>query len=312
MYFEALSIGAGLPQREFDAHVHSVFQSAANLRLTKGGKLLTLAGSGEADLPQGIRLDTSADFSFAGLQVGEPATCRAGILRIDSFSLTVDLRTAHIWKCNLPALAVDLTNPAVESAWISVWQALNKRQLLAGAEIVADDLLRLDVTLRAGVPRKAGEAMQGLIWATQQYDLDAASTAARTLIGLGSGLTPSGDDLLVGYLVGLWCAVRERLDRKQFISDLGRRVIHLSDRTNDISRTYIYHGARGQVSSRLAALAEAISLGESGEPLLSTTENAMRVGHSSGMDAVTGLLFGLTTWEPPVLVTKVICPNLRG
>lgn len=203
-----------------------------------------------------------------------------------------------------------MTDPAVESAWRAVWQALNERQLLAGAEIVANDLLRSDKTLRAGVPQKAGEAIQDLLQATRQADLRDATTAARALIGLGSGLTPAGDDLLEGYLAGLWCAVRGRPDHEQFVLSLGRQVVHLSRRTNDISRTYLYHAAHGQVSSRQAALAEAISRGESGEPLLSTAESAMRVGHSSGMDAVTGLLFGLVTWDTLVLATKVIRPDL--
>jgi len=301
MYLEAASIGCAVPQPAFDASVHSVFRSAANLQLEKGGKLVTLVGSGEADLPQGIRLDTPADFSFASLGVGEAAACWDGILRLDCISLIVDLRKACIWKCDLPALNVDITDPAVESAWRAVWQALNKRQLLSGAEIIADDLLRSNETLRAGVPQKAGAAIQGLMRTTRQADLAAASTAARALIGLGSGLTPAGDDLLAGYLAGLWCVVRGRPDHEQFVSSLGRQVVHLSRRTNDISRTYLYHAAHGQISSRQAALAEAISRGESGEPLLSTAESAMRVGHSSGMDAVTGLLFGLTIWDPPVL-----------
>ena len=296
MYLTAFSIGYAVPTADFDASIHSVFQSTANLHLAKSGRLLTLVVSGEADLPQGIRLDTPTGFSFAELIVGEPVACRDGILRLDSLSLTVDFRKARIWKCNLPASSVDLTNPTVESAWKSVWQALNKRQLLAGAEIVADDLLRSGETLRTGVPRKAGQAMQSLLWATRQTDLMAVSTAARALIGLGSGLTPSGDDLLVGYLAGLWCAVWGRPDCEQFISGLGRRVVRLSRRTNDISRAYLYHAARGQVSSPLEALAKAISRGESGEPLLAAAESAMRVGHTSGMDSVTGLLIGLAAW----------------
>src|SRR5512133_2106759 len=139
MYLSALTIGDAVPPRGFEAVVHSVFQSAANLRLTKSGKLLTLVGSGEADLPQGIRLDTSTDFSFTILRAGEPVTCRNGLLRIDSISLTVDLTQARIWKCDLPALRTDLTDPAVESAWKAVWQALNQRQRNNGADIVAED-----------------------------------------------------------------------------------------------------------------------------------------------------------------------------
>ena len=67
--------------------------------------------------------------------------------------------------------------------------------------------------------------------------------------------------------------------------------------TNDISRTYLHHAVRGQVSSRLANLAEAISYGEDSERLLDIAETVMSVGHTSGMDTVTGLLVGLTAWE---------------
>jgi hypothetical protein len=119
----------------------------------------------------------------------------------------------------------------------------------------------------------------------------------KALIGLGTGLTPSGDDFLVGYLVGLWCTVRDTEERRQFVSNLGKAVIRLSRRTNDISRTYLYHAAHGQVSSRLEALAGAICRAENLEHLLAAAESAMQTGHTSGMDAVTGLLVGLAAWE---------------
>jgi hypothetical protein len=213
-------------------------------------------------------------------------------LRIDGISLTVDLHQTRLWKCNLPALKTDLTNPSTASAWQAVWDALDQRQLTTGADIVADELLMKGKTLRAGVPQKAAEAVQALIQSTRGFDLTAAASI-RELIGLGSGLTPSGDDLLAGYLAGLWCTVQGKRERQEFVSGLGRKIVRLSRRTNEISRTYLYHAARGQVSSRLAALAEAISHGESGESLRAIAENAMRVGHTSGMDAVTGLLIGL-------------------
>jgi hypothetical protein len=191
---------------------------------------------------------------------------------------------------------VDLSKPIVSAAWSFVWDALNKRQILSGSEIVAQHLFRVSESTSAHVSRKAGEALRDLVDATRRYDL-ADITAVRALIGLGPGLTPSGDDLLVGYMAGLWSTVRDRNERVQFISDLGKRVIRLSRMTNDISRTYLYHAVRGQVSSRLANLAEAISYGENSERLVDIAETAMSVGHTSGMDAVTGLLVGLTVWE---------------
>jgi hypothetical protein len=298
MYFKAISIGYAVPRTDFDATVHSVFQSAINLCLTRGSKLLTLVASSEPDLPQGIRVDTPDDFSFEIFRAGEQVTCRDDILRFASSSLTIELRESRRWKCDLPALQADMTNPVVAIAWRCAWQTLNKRQMLLGAEIIAEDLFRSDETIPAGVPCKAGEAMRRLFDATRRYNLTATSSL-RPLIGLGSGLTPSGDDLLVGYLAGLWCTVLDKSERVQFVSCLGKAIIRLSRQTNDISRTYLYHASRGQVSSRLADLAEVICLGENSERLLTTVESAMHVGHTSGVDAVTGLLIGLATWISP-------------
>jgi hypothetical protein len=299
MYLKTISIGDAVPCTNFDAVVHSVFRSAINLRLTRGSKLLTLVASSEADLPQGIRVDSPEDFSFEIFRTDEQVTCRDNILRFASSSLTIDLYGAGCFSCNLSALQADITQPAVATAWWCVWQALNERQIQSDSEIIAEDLFRSDETIRAGVPRKAGEAMRNLVDATRRYDLTAVSSSVQPLIGLGSGLTPSGDDLLVGYLAGLWCAVLDKSERIHFVSTLGKAIIRLSRQTNDISSTYLYHASRGQVSSRLAHLAEAICRGENLDCILTMAESAMQVGYTSGMDAVTGLLIGLAAWISP-------------
>ena len=293
MYLPAITIGYAVPDGNFAASVHSAFQSALNLRLNGENLLLTLVVSGEADLPQGIRLDTPEGFSFENFSLGEPVVCKDGILYFEKSSLTVQLSRARRWKCDLPALKFDPAAPPVSAAWSLVWEALNERQRLSEAEIVAEELFRESAQM--GVLRRAGEAMRDLVDATRRYSL-VNTSAVQALIGLGSGLTPSGDDLLTGYLAGLWCTVGSESERAQFIADLGKTIIQLSSKTNDISRTYLYHAAQGQVSSRLANLIEAISRGENPERLSETAEVAMKVGHTSGMDAVTGLLVGLATW----------------
>ncbi|MGB8982041.1 MAG: DUF2877 domain-containing protein [Anaerolineales bacterium] len=291
MYLRAISTGYAVPDADFTASVHSVFQSSLNLQL-EDNHLLTLILSSEGDLPQGIRLDAPEDFSFEAFQVGEPAVCKASILSFERSSLTVELSGARRWKCDLPAQAGRTASPTYLPAWNLVWTALNARQRLSKAEIIAGELL--DGSPQAGVPHRAGKAMRELVEATRQYDLK--PSAVEALIGLGSGLTPSGDDLLVGYLAGLWCTVQDKDERTRFILKLGKNIIDLSSRTNDISRTYLYHAAQGQVSSRLADLAEAICRGEKPERLSEIGEAAMKIGHTSGMDAVTGLFIGLGVW----------------
>ncbi|GAB4459356.1 MAG: hypothetical protein Kow0070_14220 [Anaerolineales bacterium] len=293
MKLAALTLGEAVPA-EFEAAVHSVFRSAVNLRLNDGG-LLTLVAADEADLPQGIRLDTPPAFSFEMIHPASPASCRGGFLRLAP--LTIDLRPASLWTCNLLALRTDLTRPKTTAAWRAVWEALNARQIQTKADIVAQNLFRNDTNLPAGVSRIASASLQTLINSARRLDPAPAAPALNALIGLGAGLTPSGDDLLVGFLAGLWCSVAEDAERLAFLAKLGEAVSALSARTNDISRTYLLHAARGKVSSRLLALAEALSRGEESARLLAAAEAAMQTGHTSGMDAVTGLLAGLTAWD---------------
>ena len=285
-----------MPRRNFEAVVHSVFRSAVNLHPIHSTRLLTLLTSGQPDLPQGIRIEAPDDFSFNELPTGGLVHCKDGLLQIYNFPLTIQLAGARRWKCDLSMLSADLATPSARAAWTLVWDALNQRQRLSEAEILADELLHPDSTSRSVIARKAGEAMCELMDAAQRQTLTDTS-ALKSLIGLGPGLTPSGDDLLAGYLAGLWCTVCGKTGRLEFVKNLGKKIVRLSQRTNDISRTSLYHAARGQVSSTLANLAEAIAHEESPERLHALAESTMQLGHSSGMDTVTGLLLGLTAWD---------------
>lgn len=285
---EAVCLGYAIPRRGFDAEIHSAFPLAANLRLLRGRLLLTLVVVGEADLPQGIRVDTPMGFSFDKLRPGERVTCRNGILHCEQTPLTIDLRPARRWKCDLPVLTADLGRASSSAAWQLVKHLLEERQFNAGDWLTAGYV---------AAAHRISESVPVLAAATQRNDLPAAVDTVATLIGLGPGLTPSGDDFLIGYLAGLWCTTDESTDCIRFLSGLGKAVARLSKRTNDISRTYLVHASRGQVSSRLADLAEAICRGEGSHHLLEAAEAAMIVGHSSGMESVSGLLVGLTAWN---------------
>jgi len=288
MHLEAVCLGYAVPRHYFDAEVHSAFTSAANLHLMRDGQLLTLVAAEEADLPQGIRLNTPQGFSFEGLRTKQKVTCRDGILRCEHDPLTIDLRMARQWKCNLIALATNMNDPATSAAWKLV------EQVLEGWHARAEIGLPMGQNNAA---HRMNESVSNLVASTRQCDLAAAVRAVETLIGLGSGLTPAGDDFLVGYLAGLWCTTSESTKHIRFLAEFGKAVVHLSCRTNDISRTYLVYAAQGQVSSRLTDLAEAICRGEDSDRLLKTAKAAIQVGHDSGIKVVTGLLQGLSAWE---------------
>ncbi len=132
--------------------------------------------------------------------------------------------------------------------------------------------------------------------AARQADALSAAAIATDMIGLGPGLTPAGDDYLVGFMAGLWSSAGMQMERQNIIASLGRGITRQAQKTNDISRTYLVHAARGQVSSRLADLAEAIQRGEGSNRLSGIAQAAIQVGHTSGIESAAGLLAGLSVW----------------
>jgi len=325
MQLHAASIGSAVPRDNFNATIQSVFDSSLNLRLAHAGRLITILISDHYDLPQGIRLDKRIPLPYltpsASLiaNVGLRAACRGGILRFGSSTLTIDLRCAPIWEGRIPAL----TRPIERGAWSIIWQTLNQQQRLKGTELIVDDLFQsrsphAPLGQRAGhsdqgslLTRKLSQPVLQLIAAAERLDSQIAKDAAQKMIGLGPGVTPSGDDVLIGFLAGLYSTAENEPERLAFIQTFGESLALLSKETNEISRTYLHHAIHGQFSSSMSALLDAINDGAE-EQLISALKDAMRVGHSSGMDSVTGLLMGLAVWNKEIIPHPILSRRERG
>ncbi|MEW6028121.1 MAG: DUF2877 domain-containing protein [Chloroflexota bacterium] len=293
MKIRAVSIGEAVPRERFDAVIQSVFDSALNLRLADEEHLIALVISDHYELPQGIRIVTKG-LSLRTLTPGLRVATRSGILRFDSSSLSVDLRGASVWKCRVPELGLNMQSHTAQQAWSTTWTLLNQEQRHKNTELLADDLFRP----HTGSPlsQRISKPVTSLVTSTDEFNPRGALHAAGQMIGLGPGVTPSGDDILIGFLAGLWSMAGENGHQLAFIRSFGRELIQLAKGTSEISRTYLYHAAQGQFSSSLSHLAEAITTSDCVEE---AARAAMRVGHSSGMDAVTGLLIGLCVWNIP-------------
>jgi len=296
MIYNAVTLGYAVPEGNFDARVHSVFQSSANLEVRNGTGLLTLTSGTHVDLPQGIRVVAPRGLDFKSVKTDASACYRNGLLQIEGAAWSIDLRAARRWRCDLPGLNVDLEEPSTARAWEDTWIALTSRQRREGMEIVAEELLHVNQEPESRLAVRAGPVLRELLAAARRLD-EAAIPTVEDLLGLGGGLTPSGDDLLVGFLAGLWCTLRGMAKRAQYLEALGRAVSEGAVRTNDISRTYLQHAVRGQVSSQLEAAARAIGAGEPQQRFNRHVNLAAEIGHASGLEGLTGLLLGLAAWD---------------
>jgi hypothetical protein len=124
-------------------------------------------------------------------------------------------------------------------------------------------------------------------------DGHAAGDAAIGLIGLGPGLTPSGDDFIAGALFAarLRAAAEPRVD--ETAAWLGRAVLAvLPGRTNRISAALLGDAAEGLGFAALHELCHALAGGEGGA-IDAAARRLVAIGHSSGWDMLTGLLAGI-------------------
>lgn len=142
-------------------------------------------------------------------------------------------------------------------------------------------------SLLAGEARQPAVAIPaGLVDACRAHDLPAAVSYARALVGLGPGLTPSGDDLLSGMLA----ALRVFGGDTAFADAAGAAVAALATaRTTSISATLLRLACAGQVAEEAAGVLWAIATGEALEPPVRTL---LGIGHTSGADVAAGLLAG--------------------
>lgn len=294
----AASVGPEVPAHDFRFRVHSAFASAMNLRVDGRRVLVTLTGAGADDQPQAVRLATRERFDAWPVAIGDTGRREGDALVFDAppgeRPLCVDLSRA--------AVALRREPPHIDASAVvraGAWAACAERLAELQAEKQADlRLAAIDGPLApptamgarlAGAARALGEAVRA-------RDAGAADAAAAALVGLGAGLTPSGDDFLCGVLAALWCTSRDGDDARAFARAWGAALARRLDSTHAISASFLECAIAGCFSGAVAAVADAFAGGPahgSNDDPLAALERLCATGHSSGMDTATGFLHGL-------------------
>ena len=113
------------------------------------------------------------------------------------------------------------------------------------------------------------------------------SSGVHGLIGLGGGLTPAGDDFLVGVL-----AVLRWLDCREWEARLSSEIARRLGKTTLISSAFLDRALEGEFSQPVLDLFEAI--GNDSEAVLAPAVSRLcTVGHTSGSDLLGGVLWTL-------------------
>ena len=125
--------------------------------------------------------------------------------------------------------------------------------------------------------------------ALREEKMNAATDYAVSMIGLGPGLTPSGDDFLVGFFAVLNI---KNSPACRFHGLCGAVLDQAEDLTNKISLAAMKTAAHGQVRQSLVDLFNALfdNRSDLDEAVLS---RVLDIGSTSGADMMMGILYGL-------------------
>ncbi len=199
--------------------------------------------------------------------------------------IEVDLSHSTSW-----APLNDVTPPpsaSIRHGLKALSSALPAYGLTDGLGLFLDPLLRGATTIDMAAPllRAATPGIQALSeWlATPET---APQDSVLSLIGLGPGLTPSGDDLLGSCLVAL-----RRIGRQHDSDRLADAVLAAAQTaTGRISLAHLECAAKGLGAAPLHNTLEAIIAGDN---IANSLVALDRVGHSSGWDALVGVILVL-------------------
>ena len=221
--------------------------------------VLAADGSG---VPNGVRIGLPAQqLPFHGVRVGDAAFVGAGGVRLSG----LEIRVVRAVRAQVPRV-----------------------------RCTPDAVARIADAAAAASTGVAQPPVDDLRAAVRDQNPAALRRAVRALVGLGSGSTPGGDDVLAGTLAGLHATGRDVLVHQVWVA----AEAGLAGRTTVISADLLRLAAAGNACAEAIGVLRAATGADrtpaSGSALDVALHRLLAVGHTSGADLATGLAIGLS------------------
>ncbi len=244
--------------------VHSAFRSVVNVT-TEHPELLSLTAACVARAPRSLQLGIDR-MDHHGIAVGDDVSSDGHTLRIGE-SLVIILAATPMWD---------------ESATDGL--PLAPRVELLEALLGAPRCLLETSEFERAIAERVESGITALRAAVLECNEDATHRAAASLVGLGIGLTPTGDDVLTGASF-----VASRLGGPLGLLHKVVASVVEAGATNDISLTAMRCALRGRAVQPIEDLYAWLCGADVHNPHQLVTD-VLAIGHTSGADLALGLL----------------------
>lgn len=235
--------------------LHSIFERGINL--VAGHEELVFLTTASECAPWSVNVSGAFPPHLGGCEGQEPIAFvnPEDSLVLPHADITIDLRTAKVWSREpiVPLAAAEEIRRALDQSGLPRFPPGLTEYGLGEAELTNPSV----------VPLKGDSYVREL---------------TNKVIGLGRGLTPAGDDLLVGMLGTL------ALTRRILFS------LEIEGRTTLISKTQLGHAMRGEVPESLYDVIHALGCADAS--ISPAVRRLLSFGHTSGRDMLAGVRLG--------------------
>lgn len=253
------------------------------------GEEQVVFGSKEPEAsPLTLNLELSHE-AWNTIEIGRIVEVNSLELRIGK-AVQLTWKPSAVWKPPLPELTV-IDHCSVHEHMAKTAQVLLAKKGRIGFGEFLTLILGDDGMLEGGETNPMWVRLEALRQAMEGGDIEGVCQAVQPLYGMGQGLTPSGDDVVVGLLLVLkrW---RQLTPFEQAGTEFARRLVAGSvGRTTRISQAIIASAAEGYADERLLNALDGMVTGALSPE--ACAELLARYGGSSGVDALVGMAIGL-------------------
>lgn len=278
-------------QKELSGHVFSRFENALNIEINEGFLFNLLP----ENIPPNPRSLILPEYDWNEIQAlrltpGLPVCVREEHIEIPDRGSSIAFDQSKSWDPT-PWLP-DPPNPEDEIYRnLEIVASGSRRDPLKGIPEEANKAARV---FQDKFRKRLLQAKNDLTLSIAGGNLSESLRISSQLIGLGQGLTPSGDDVLSGVMAsGVYCSLAYR-SLSYFVTEFNDRLVSAAlNRTTIFSRVFLIDSSRGEVVRPLGKLLQEILCRKDHGLLLSLTRQVMAIGATSGGDMLEGVLAGL-------------------
>ncbi|QED49127.1 DUF2877 domain-containing protein [Cytobacillus dafuensis] len=265
----------------FRGFVHSVFNCTFNIRNLESDELFTIVCKKTDNGPNTLVVDVE-DFKNTSIEVNDPVMVMKKSLHIGD-KLHISIRDCEKWESILPDFPKEIEMVKRNLNIVKDYIEVHGKSGGVKPDSASNLLFSKEVS------RILDEQSRKLIHELLNGRISNALNYAVSLIGLGPGLTPSGDDFLVGLFTIMNIKNCYLFSNQSFCEEVVKKAKAL---TNDISYMALKKASIGKVRESIIQLVHAIMKGKDEELILSLNK-VLNIGSSSGTDIALGLVCGL-------------------